>query len=365
MTHCSSAGRPVVVLALVALAVAAAHAGLEAAGQAPAKEIIEHVLVKVNGDIITQTRSRGAPGGGPPDAAGQHAGDDRRPAGQAAGRDHAAAHRGRGGRAAAAAARPRARRQAHRRQVQADPRQLKKDNKIETEEQFQAALKSENLTMADLRLRMEKGAIINEVQNRRGVRADPGERGRGQGVLRCAQGRVHDAGDDDAARDPDCGAGEQARVQRGAGRGGQGEGRRAARQAQGGRELREGGDRGVGGGRRRPTAASSGRSACRTSRPSCSRFSRRSRSATSPRFSARRPATRSTRWTRSARSTELPWEQAREQIDSRVGTAKQEAEFTKYLMKARSQAVIEWKNAELKKLYDQRVAFDLAARTTK
>jgi ribosomal protein L10 len=31
------------------------------------------------------------------------------------------------------------------------------------------------------------------------------------------------------------------------------------------------------------------------------------------------------------------------------------------MQKLRAQAVIEWKNAELKKLYDQRVAIDLAA----
>ncbi|HYM23006.1 MAG TPA: peptidyl-prolyl cis-trans isomerase [Vicinamibacterales bacterium] len=41
---------------------------------------------------------------------------------------------------------------------------IKKENKIETEEQFQAALKSENMTMADLRRNLEKSMIIQKVQ---------------------------------------------------------------------------------------------------------------------------------------------------------------------------------------------------------
>jgi len=41
---------------------------------------------------------------------------------------------------------------------------IKKENKIETEEQFQAALKSENMTLADLRRNLEKTVIIQRVQ---------------------------------------------------------------------------------------------------------------------------------------------------------------------------------------------------------
>jgi hypothetical protein len=43
-----------------------------------------------------------------------------------------------------------------------------------------------------------------------------------------------------------------------------------------------------------------------------------------------------------------------------VANTKQAAEFNKYIVKLRAQAVIEWKNAELKKLYDQRIAAELA-----
>ncbi|HMD34300.1 MAG TPA: peptidyl-prolyl cis-trans isomerase [Vicinamibacterales bacterium] len=41
---------------------------------------------------------------------------------------------------------------------------IKKENKIETEEQLQTALKSENMTMADLRRNLEKSMIIQKVQ---------------------------------------------------------------------------------------------------------------------------------------------------------------------------------------------------------
>jgi peptidyl-prolyl cis-trans isomerase SurA len=41
---------------------------------------------------------------------------------------------------------------------------LKKDNKIESDEQFQAALKQENLTMADLRRNLERQMIVDRVR---------------------------------------------------------------------------------------------------------------------------------------------------------------------------------------------------------
>lgn len=41
---------------------------------------------------------------------------------------------------------------------------IKKENKIENEEQFQAALKAENMTMADLRRNLERTMIIQRVQ---------------------------------------------------------------------------------------------------------------------------------------------------------------------------------------------------------
>ena len=48
----------------------------------------------------------------------------------------------------------------------------------------------------------------------------------------------------------------------------------------------------------------------------------------------------------------MPFDKARDQISERVFTGKRTEEFQKYLEKLRSQAIIEWKNAELKKAYD-------------
>src|SRR5262249_11494811 len=41
---------------------------------------------------------------------------------------------------------------------------IRKENKIETDEQFQAALKSENMTMTDLRRNLERSMIVQRVQ---------------------------------------------------------------------------------------------------------------------------------------------------------------------------------------------------------
>jgi parvulin-like peptidyl-prolyl isomerase len=48
----------------------------------------------------------------------------------------------------------------------------------------------------------------------------------------------------------------------------------------------------------------------------------------------------------------LPLDQAREQISERVFTDKRKSEFQKYIEKLRAQAIIEWKNADVKKAFD-------------
>jgi peptidyl-prolyl cis-trans isomerase SurA len=56
----------------------------------------------------------------------------------------------------------------------------------------------------------------------------------------------------------------------------------------------------------------------------------------------------------SATPTEvMPFEQAREQIGDRVFTDKRKVEFQKYLEKLRSQAIIEWKNADVKRAFEE------------
>lgn len=59
-------------------------------------------------------------------------------------------------------------------------------------------------------------------------------------------------------------------------------------------------------------------------------------------------------------TTVRPFEQVREEVGNRVGEGKSQGETARYLAKLRAQAIIEWKNPELKKLYDKRLA-ELAA----
>ena len=49
----------------------------------------------------------------------------------------------------------------------------------------------------------------------------------------------------------------------------------------------------------------------------------------------------------------LALDQAREQISEHVFTDKRKAEFQKYLQKLRTQAIIEWKNEDVKKAFEQ------------
>jgi parvulin-like peptidyl-prolyl isomerase len=48
----------------------------------------------------------------------------------------------------------------------------------------------------------------------------------------------------------------------------------------------------------------------------------------------------------------LAFEQAREQLNDRVFTGKRKEEFDKYLVKLKTQAIIEWKNQDVKKAYE-------------
>jgi len=56
----------------------------------------------------------------------------------------------------------------------------------------------------------------------------------------------------------------------------------------------------------------------------------------------------------SATPTEtMPFEQARDQISEHVFTDKRKAEYQKYLEKLRGQAIIEWKNQDIKRAFEE------------
>jgi peptidyl-prolyl cis-trans isomerase SurA len=54
----------------------------------------------------------------------------------------------------------------------------------------------------------------------------------------------------------------------------------------------------------------------------------------------------------STKAETLPFDQAREQISQKVFDEKRRGEFEKYLEKLRAEAIVDWKNSELKKAYD-------------
>jgi peptidyl-prolyl cis-trans isomerase SurA len=55
----------------------------------------------------------------------------------------------------------------------------------------------------------------------------------------------------------------------------------------------------------------------------------------------------------STKTETMPFEQAREQISDRVFTDKRKEEFQKYLQKLRSQAIIDWRNQDVRKAYEE------------
>jgi len=52
----------------------------------------------------------------------------------------------------------------------------------------------------------------------------------------------------------------------------------------------------------------------------------------------------------------MPFDQAKAQISDRVFTDKRREEYDKFLARLRTQAIIEWKNDELKKAYERGLA---------
>lgn len=56
-----------------------------------------------------------------------------------------------------------------------------------------------------------------------------------------------------------------------------------------------------------------------------------------------------------------PFESVRDVVADRVYAARQQSEMKKFLARVRGQALIEWKNEDLKKLYEQRIAATAAA----
>ena len=233
---------------------------------------------------------------------------------------------------------------------------IKKDNKIETDEQFQAALKQENMTMADLRRNFEKQMIRsrveqNEVFGKVGVSEEEARKYYDShlaeftapptvtlreilvGVQSDVKGSINVGKDDDAKTKA-----EQIRVRALAGESFE---KLAS-------DLSDSPSRANGG--------LIGPISVKDLSPDFQKLvgSMKPGDVTEPLRSQR--GYQLLKLESSTGAQTMPFEQAREQIGDRVFTDKRQVEFQKYLEKLRSEAIIEWKNPEIRKAYEEGVA---------
>jgi len=229
---------------------------------------------------------------------------------------------------------------------------IKKDNKIETEEDFQAALKQENMTLSDLRRNMEKQMIVSQVQQN-------------EVLSRIA------VSDDDARRYYDAHKSEFTSPQTitlreifvsvpGDGvtlNVGRDEEARAKAEA-----IRK---RALDGESFEKLAADLSDAPSKANAGLIGPLNLSDLSQDIKNLVAPMKAGDVTQVLRAAKGYQIlklesvstaelmPFDKAREQISERVFTGKRADEFQKYLEKLRAQSIIEWKNADLKKAYDE------------
>ena len=228
---------------------------------------------------------------------------------------------------------------------------IKKDNKIESDEQFQAALKAENMTLSDLRKNLERQMIVSRVQQNEvmGKIAVNDEEARSYydahrseftsaRTITLREILVNVPGD---GKTVNVGLDEQARAKI-----------EAVRQ------------RALNGESYEKLAADLSDAASRTNAGligplSISDLSPDLQKLVEPMKPGditqplRGPKGYQILKLESATTAETKsFEEAREDISNKVFTDKRRDEFEKYLQKMRAQAIIEWKNADVKKAYD-------------
>ena len=230
---------------------------------------------------------------------------------------------------------------------------IKKENKIETEENFQAALKSENMTMTDLRRNLERSMIVqrvqqNEVMSKIGITEDEARKYYDSHLNEFttpptvtlreilatvpADARGVNVGAEEAAREK----AEQLR----------------ARVTAGGEAF----DKVAADASEAPSKANSGligpisvndlsadlrKIVDNLKVGGVSDVIRTSRGFQIFKLESSTPI------------DTMPFEQARELISERVFTDKRKAEYQKYLDKLRGQAIIEWKNQDIRRAFEE------------
>src|SRR5262245_32707554 len=224
---------------------------------------------------------------------------------------------------------------------------IKKDSKIETEEQFQAALKQENMTLADLRKNIEKTAIMSRVQQNEVI---------GKVSVSEEETRRFYESHKNEFTTPQSITLREIFVNVSA------EGAAAENQARAKAEgIRQ---RLVAGDNFEKLAADMSDAPSRANAGLVGPLNLTDLSADLQKLLAGMKQGDLTQVLRAPKGYQilkletstaaetLPYDKAREQISERVFNEKRKGEFEKYLEKLRADALIDWKNPELKKAYD-------------
>ncbi len=232
---------------------------------------------------------------------------------------------------------------------------IKKDNKIESDEQFQAALKAENMTLSDLRKSLEKQMIIsrvqqNEVMSKIAVNDEEARRYYQEHLSEFTQPRsvtlreifINVPGDGTTVN---VGLDEDAR-----------EKIAAIRQRALNGESYEKLAADLSDAPSKANAGLIGPLSLSDLSPDLQKLleSMKQGDITQPLRGAK--GYQILKLETATTSETKPFEEAREDISNRVFTDKRRDEFEKYLQKLRAQAIIEWKNQDVKKAYDQGLA---------
>ena len=241
---------------------------------------------------------------------------------------------------------------------------IKKENKIETDEQLQGALKSENMTMADLRRNLEKTVIIqrvqqNEVMGKIGVTDEEARRYYEthlnefttaptvtlREILIAVQ---TDARGINAAADETAKA-KAEEVRRRVTAGGENFERVAA-------EVSDSASKANGG--------LIGPFSVNDMSPDVRKMIEGMKPGdVTPVIRDQKRGYQVLKLETKSESQTMPFDQARAQISERVFTDKRKLEYQKYLEKLRAQAIIEWKNPDIKKAFDEGLKQQQAALT--
>ena len=238
---------------------------------------------------------------------------------------------------------------------------IKKENKLENEEQFQAALKAENITMVDLRRNLERSMIVqrvqqNEVMGKIGVSEDEARRYydshlnefttpqsitlREILVAVPSDGKALNVGLDEAAKTKAEGIRERLTT------GAEPFEKLAADVSDAPSKANAGL---IGPISLNDLAADLRKMVDAMKQGEVSPVTRMARGYQIYKLEALTTA------------QTMPFEQAREQISERVFTDKRKAEWQKYLEKLRAQAIIEWKNPDVKKAFETGVKVQATA----